>query len=231
MKAMLLFDLQTTRKMALQQIVIYLAVAVCVSIGVGSVAIIAPMFCVMAPITAAFTLLALDERAKWEQFRLALPLTRGDIVRGRYASLALWTLYGVAIGMASSAIILGAAAALPQVEPLAQLAAEFDWAALPLVAALPLPLAALMLGITLPFVVRFGMTKAVRWIPLAFVALLLAYILGGGHELAVQAETTLQWVFSPGGTPLAIALALLAAAAIYAASCAVSCKLYERREF
>lgn len=72
--------------------------------AVGTAAAIAAM----VPFTGLFSLAAYDEQNNWELFRLTLPLTRRQVVFGRYASIALLT-----VGSLALALVLGLGIAWP----------------------------------------------------------------------------------------------------------------------
>ncbi len=155
-----------------------------------------------------------DELARWDAFSAALPGGRRAVVRGKYALLLLVLAMGTAL-----------AAALD----LAVVLWDRDWSALPemLVATLACAAVGLLLNcILFPLIFRFGTQKS-RLI-LAAVGAMVA--LGIGLSAGVLGEDTAPFPAAPHPGVLA-ALAVIVLAAATAASYAISCRIYAKREF
>ncbi len=114
-----------------------------------------------------------DERNGWERFRQALPLTRAQVVAGRAAFVAIGAFVGTALGVF---VYLGACAVrqLPAFAAMTGAGAP-DLPQLALSVAFALACSLVMAGIVLMLTARFGLTKAVRFLPGAFLALLLLF--------------------------------------------------------
>ena len=232
MRAMILSDMLMSKKYIVQQAIMAVIVSVIVSMVTENLFITVPMVTVMIPFSLTFTLLAFDERNNWQQFRLALPITRTNVIAGRYASLALIVLMGLCTGMVALAILIIATTFLPNVHPFASLLANFSWQATVLVAVASVSAIVVMLAFVLPFVVRFGMTKAVRSMSIVFVLLFVGvFALGSAAGVGNSLEAFFTWVIAPEGTLVTAGIMLAAAALFYAASGLVSTKLYAKREF
>ena len=127
----------------------------------------------------------------------------------------------------------GLSLALPQTGLFAGLFEGMDWQiALGMVAASIAFSLALWL-VALPLVARFGMTKAVRYLPLAFIILLpigtvLVQKAGPPPAFVLDLAT---WASTPTGTVALVAAVLAVMAVLTVLSCMLSVKLYERREF
>ena len=108
---------------------------------------------------------------------------------------------------------------------------NFSWQALLIASVASVAILLLMLSIIMPAFVRFGMTKAVRLVPLiVIVFVLIAFQAIDGNiaaELVKNVEGLLQ---TPGGDAALVAGVLALAAALYAVSAALSVKLYAKRE-
>ena len=78
MKAMIMSDLLIAKKYLLQQLGVSIAVGIFITVVIGNLYVAAPMVGVMIPFSLTITILALDERANWQQFRLALPMSRSS---------------------------------------------------------------------------------------------------------------------------------------------------------
>ena len=229
---MLMSDLLIAKKYLVQQLIVGIAVGVFVCIIIGNLYVIPPMVGVMLPFSLAFTVLAYDERDGWQQFRLALPLSRTNVIWGRYASMGVLALAGLALGLAVTGVVIAAATLLPDVPQLADLMVNFSWQAIVLVSVIGVALILVMLTIIMPLVSRFGMTKAVRYIPLLVI---FGVVFGSGFlDNGSTPEFLLRlmdWMKTPEGTLGMAGIVITVAFALYALSGALSVQLYEKREF
>lgn len=233
MKTMLMFDLLTGKKYLLSQLVTGMIVAVLIGTFMGNVYTALVLLTVLIPFTLVFTIISLDERNNWQSLRLTLPLSRTDIVLGRYASALLFTICGLVLGFVAVGIVFALSLVLPEVVSFEDMMGDFGWQPLVLVSVGGLGMMLIMLSIILPMTTRFGMTKAVRYVPLLF---LLFIPLGYVADLTGFASQQfvldfVNWVKLPEGSLQLTALVAVATCAIYAVSGAISLKLYEHREF
>ena len=221
------------KKYLLSQLVTGMIVAVLIGTFMGNVYTALVLLTVLIPFTLVFTIISLDERNNWQSLRLTLPLSRTDIVLGRYASALLFTICGLVLGFVAVGIVFALSLVLPEVVSFEDMMGDFGWQPLVLVSVGGLGMMLIMLSIILPMTTRFGMTKAVRYVPLLF---LLFIPLGYVADLTGFASQQfvldfVNWVKSPEGSLQLTALVAVATCAIYAVSGAISLKLYERREF
>lgn len=235
MKAMILSDLLTIRKYFKSQALLYMVVVVAISLFIENIYMIAPFLGVMMPFSLAFTLLAYDERNNWEQFRLVLPLSRKNIIAGRYASLAIVMVAGIALGLVATGIVYAVAHFVPNIAD--ALIADFDAQGLILSAAAPVGIIFIMLSITLPLIARFGMTKAIRYVPVFFLVIVMLVFTSGsipGVDYGVflpALNSLVAMLESLQGTLAVAGIVIAAGAIIYILSGMLSVKLYEKREF
>lgn len=229
MRTMISFDWETIRRslpsFLVSAVLVWAAMTVMsrnASAAVG--AIIA-----MEPLVILFTLAALDEAGNWERFRLALPLSRADVVRGRYAMTLLACVAACACALALYAAVIVAARLMPGVTLLIEVAASThpDTIATCSVAAVCITL--ILTAIVLPFVFSFGMTKAVRYLPIGIVLVGLVVYLSLGDAL-VDLIYDLLATWTQTDFILAGVCALGASLALFAASCLLSTRLYDARE-
>lgn len=232
MKAMILTDFIVMRKYLIQQSVIGLVLGVVLAFIMENPYVILPLVGVMVSVTCAFTLLALDERNRWEAFRLALPLSRRNVVVGRYASLFASSTIGFAVGVIASILVLasvlmglgyGSAGAL-------FMASNVALSAYALAGVAGALIISVMLSVMLPLAFRFGMTRAVRFVPMiVVVAVLLAFAAttSGSADFIVAFSDVL---LSAGGIWAFAAFGAVLSLAIYVLSAVVACRLYESRE-
>ena len=223
MKAMVVSDFMIAKKYLIQQLITASIVGVFIAIMLETPYVVAPAVGVMIPFSLSIVILSLDERADWQQFRLALPLTRADIIRGRYASLALISLAGVVGGLLVTFLLVALAHAV--------LLVDYSWQAIAFACVASLVIILLMLSLIMPLFSRFGMTKGVRYLPLVVVfAVVIGFQVGGNSAPAEFLSNVSDLLETPAGTAAVAAGTLAVVAALYAASAALSVKLYAKRE-
>ncbi|MGN0037796.1 MAG: ABC-2 transporter permease [Coriobacteriales bacterium] len=231
MSAVMWSDLITCKTMLKQQLLIATIVALAVSIPTGSVTVVCPTVAVAMTMSAAVSVVALDERNGWEGFRSCMPLSRADVIRGRMGFIALLALASVALGLVLSVII---SAAVQLAGPAAGIdPSSYCYEGLDLVftACVSLLVLAFALGVTMPLVARFGMTGAVRFVSLVWVALFIVAFLAIGYTPLGSALMSALDVLLTNAPWLACVLVVAVAAALYLLSTAISTKLYQHREF
>ena len=233
MKAMLLADFAVMRKYQPQQVAIALVVGTFVGIMTESPYIPLTVVCVSVAFSLIFSLLALDERNGWESYRLALPLSRRSIMQGRYASILIIAFEALALGFVPVAVLTATGVVMPDIPKLGAMAASFDVQAFALLVAASLALTLVMFAITLPLNARFGMTKAVRYVPLVLACAIM--ILFGVSAVTDTAPTIFAeidaFASTPEGALITTAATCLAGLVVYTASYVLSIRFYEKREF
>ena len=172
MKTMFMFDLLTAKKMLKSQVVLSVVVAVIFGVSTDMPLAIIPFMALMLAYATGFTLVAYDERNDWEKLRLTLPLSRADIIRGRYATFAAMTMAGIVLGGVLVAVLWVLAQLAPTAPVLSEFAGALDWQMAVAMVVSGVVFALVLWIIALPLVARYGMTKAVRFLPLAFVIVL-----------------------------------------------------------
>ena len=105
MKTMIVSDFAALRSALLQLVGICLVVSLFMSYVMGAVGTSAAIGA-MIPFMCLFSLAALDEQNGWERFRLTLPITRRQVVFGRYASVAIATVLAFVFSLALSFALL-----------------------------------------------------------------------------------------------------------------------------
>ncbi|MDO4290384.1 MAG: ABC-2 transporter permease [Eggerthellaceae bacterium] len=234
MKAMIFSDLITMRRSLVQLVGIMAAIACLLAFGMETLVPVAACVAVMIPVMYVFTAMAYDELNGWEKFRLALPLSRSNVVAGRYAGMLLVCAAALVLGLALTLTIAGVAEALsggmggnPKVAAL--LLANNPPQAL-LAAGMLGALTALVMGaVVLPLTMRFGMTKGARVMPLVLVFVAVVVMGVFGDALNGFAEALLHG--DAGVSPVALGVGAVAAVlAVYAASAALATRLYRTRE-
>ena len=220
-----------------QLLPIGLIVAVAMTIGVGNVSAAASVFVMMACMLSCTAMCAYDDMDNWGAFRLSMPLSRRDVVLGRYAMVVAFALgaafFGVALIVASWT--LGKMGVLPE-SVAAYVALDADGLPSSLFAVLTVLLIGLFdAGISLPGFFKFGTTKASQYMPyiILVVFVLFAAVLGqvlDGGIIMEQISRVLTWLEDPANLALIAAGMLAVCAVIIAISAAVSLHLYEKRD-
>ncbi len=165
----------------------------------------------------------MDEANGWEQIRLALPTTARQVVRARYASMALTTLVAAVAGFATGRIA----------EELSRVTTS---AAVPhggieaVQAAFASGLGVLAyLALLMPLIFRMGMRRARPFFMLPFLAMLFLNVSGVRDAVVSVVSLLKDLVSSLGPAPL-LAAAAVGTAALYVLSMLVAERLYASRE-
>lgn len=230
MKAMIASDLITARKALLQMFGICIFVSIFMIWGTDSMAAGIAATVAMMIMLGMLNLAGYDEMNGWQAFRLTLPISRSQVVWGRYTSIAL---VGIASAIAAIALgfaILLVAAALPA-DTVPQ---GFAWnaenaEAVPAAAFLSLFVLLAAAALSLPLIMRFGVTKGTRWLPVVIVMVMAAGIVLSSY-LGIDIEEVLSGPIAALGPWGVGALGALLAVALYVASAALSVRLYRKRE-
>lgn len=242
MFSMIKCDLACLRGVARSLAGTALFVAAIFALAMGASGVLCAATIVIA-LSVVNRLMAYDEQNNWQAFRQALPLSRSQVVCGRYVTVALCVLASLLVGIAVGLVVdLGIWAAI-NAYPGLQLN---SWTELIDLSAQPSDLLEIFaacgaagvavsffgLALTLPFMFRFGYTKGVRHIPLVFVALsLLVFLAMGNLSSSGFDPATLAPLLENSATIIGISLAaVLVSLAVYGLSCLVSLRLYTTRE-
>lgn len=187
--------------------------------------------------------MAYDEQNNWQAFRQALPLSRGQVVCGRYVTVALCVFASLLVGIAVTLLTDLVISVVVSMHPGLQLNGWSElldsslrpWDLLGLFAACGgagVAVSFFGLALTLPFMFRFGFTKGARYISLVFVILSLLVFLGmEGISSSGFDPASLAPLLENTGTIVGISLGVvLVSLVVYGLSCLVSLRLYTTRE-
>lgn len=240
MKRAYLIELAIFRDYGKQLLAIGFLVTVLVGCGMQTAlaapAIITCMFFMMGTMGAA----AYDEQNDWGRFRLTFPLSRRDVVLGRYGAIATLGLAGMAVGVVATLAISAVASAVELPGGLSQ-ALSLDPDALSAMAfstTFCLLIGSTVASIVTPVYFRLGQTKATQLLPVAIIMLFVlpmallgnSGLLDGTLPGLEQVSALLAYIKTPEGLIVGCAGMTAAAAAILTASAAVSLRLYKTRE-
>lgn len=235
-----LMEMTVFRDYAKQLLGIGFFVAIFVSGGMGTIvaapAILTMMFFLMGTMAAA----AYDEQNGWGLFRLTMPVSRRDVVLGRYGVIVTLGLFGLVAGLAAGGVLVGLAQVMPLPFGLSDaltLSTE-DVLVTFFAAAFCLMLGAMIASIETPVYFRLGQNKTTQWLPMITVLVFVGPMLiingtgildDGAIHLATIGEL-LGFIESPVGVAVFFVVAVVVAAVALGISAAVSLKLYDRRE-
>lgn len=235
MMRMMKMELAVFKQYLMRMVLSLLIVTVCFTLGVGSTFPIPGMAFLLMMFNLTASLSNYDEHNDWGSYRLTMPLSRRDVVLGRYAAVLAGALaMTLAVG-----VVVCALSALAGAVPLPDALASFlriDPAILNEVVFTFVFCGAMgfaIASVCMPVFFKFGQTKATQWLPFIMMLLgvlpfALASILGEGAMATV--ETALAFAETPQGLAAFCAGVALFSLVCYAASIAVSLRVYRARD-
>lgn len=236
MKAMIFSDLVIMRRPLTQLLVMGLVIGVLMSGFLESLATMGACLGAMVPILYLFSVFAYDEANQWESFRLAMPMSRRDVVVGRYAGLLIAAAISVVFGGVAANLVAAVATVVGMEEgPLSALTfatnpQEAIWGG----ALVGTSTILIVAAVTLPFMMKMGMTKGVRLVPLGMTLLLLGGValFNEGGPLAAYVPEVVRWVFvDDAATVLLMTGQSVTALVLCGLSMLISLRCYATREF
>ena len=232
----------------LKQIAFTMAfVVICFVAGMESLVSVPGMAFLMVMFSVSTSASAYDEQNSWGMFRLVMPLSRREVVFGRYAfNLLLACVAGlVAAVLVAGFLALGAAVELPDFLALGAavelpdfLADLAVWDAQQLEATLAASISCACIGlclcsVTLPAYFKFGQTTATQYLPFIMLFLSVAPFLALGvlgGPLLDQVKDAIELTATTGGLGMVAFAALGISLAVYAASACIAVRLYAARD-
>lgn len=235
MLRMMKMELAVLKKYLKQITFTMLIVIVCLVAGMGSLMSVPGVAFLTVTFSVSMSASAYDDQNGWGSYRLVMPVTRREVVQGRYALNLLLAIAAAAIAavLMTAFIALGSAVELP--EFLANLAV---WDNQQLEATLAASISCACIGlcicsVTLPAYFKFGMTKATQYLPFIMIVLSVApfLVLGViGGPLLDQVKGAIELAEATGGLGLIAFAALAISLAVYAASSFIAVRLYSARD-
>lgn len=243
MRAMILTDLITVKDSLVQCAIVYTVVGLVLACSMRSVVACVACIGTMGAIMSWLMLASYDEMNSWQKFRASFPISRKEMMLGRYASILV-----IALGSVLLALAVGYLAMfLSGLELLAPLFAVFGDGVVESLGPANNPMGivfgssllgvmVVILGVafTQPFVAKLGMTKALRFGPVVVVVLLAVSVGASDSLMASLPIASLMGLFSDNPDQAFIEVTLVAflvAMAVYVVSAFVAAKMYEQREF
>ena len=169
-----------------------------------------------------------DDANGWSAYRLALPLSRRDIVLGRYLAIVLVTLACMAeVAIVGTLVPVVAGIFVDwQVAPT-------DWSAYAVTSAASLAIGFVLMGIYQPLAFKYGSEKMMKIYPIVMLVIILSPVLVMdimGDRLTQAIDSALGLLATSGST-LGVTVALLACALLAAGvSALVSLRVYRTRD-
>lgn len=235
MLRMMKMELAVLKKYLKQITFTMLIVIVCLVAGMGSLMSVPGVAFLTVTFSVSMSASAYDDQNGWGSYRLVMPVTRREVVQGRYALNLLLVIAAAAVAavLMTAFIALGSAVELP--EFLANLAV---WDNQQLEATLAASTSCACIGlcmcsVTLPAYFKFGMTKATQYLPFIMIVLSVApfLVLGViGGPLLDQVKGAIELAETTGGLGLIAFAALAISLAVYAASSFIAVRLYSARD-
>ena len=220
MKAMIFSDLITSKNAFVQLLLISIVICGFLAWGTGEVIVGTAAMATMAPLMYLFSIFAYDEMNGWERFRMTLPLTKQQVAYGRYVSMLIVSV----VSMLAAWLISFVFIAIIQAWGGFGTSAEFAAPESPL-AVLDCGIAGfvfilLLAALTLPLLMRFGMNKATRLLPLLVA---IGNVSDGIDMVAVRTFLNDHTVaIAIGGCVVSVVL--------YVVSAFIAARLYQARE-
>ena len=222
MKAVLQSEFAYMRTTFVATIISFAVVYIALCFSMRSAAPISAL-CAIEPLLFLLTFASADASNGWGRFRAALPVSRRDIIAGRYTTLLLFSIITIIACIALSAltnILAGSVSAdfecLPAIE-IAGICVTTTAAMLIIVAFVQ------------PFLIKFGNVAGARYVMIAFVVFAFAFItcinyLASSDFLAAVG----QWIDDNIG--LFVVLCAAVGLVSYAISGAISLRIYQRKD-
>lgn len=234
MRIMMLADFLALAKSLSKWALLYALLALGICLVFGSTPALILLLGFPLSHTVLATMLMRDRDRGWNAFRQALPLSRADVVKGRYATTALVVSGCVALGAAAYAASCTLNAVVPGLPLIGHFAQGFDVPGLVSFIAVTFALTLTAFGLSLPFLFSDSHRKAINYVPLAFVLAIFAWIyvfrsvdfepiLPAVGEVLGATQTL-------GGSLLVGACAITAALALYVVSERVALRVYAPRD-
>lgn len=235
MKGMIASDFLTIAPSLRKWTIAYalLSLGICLFAGSSPIIVLLVGFIMPHSVVTA-PLLMTDERRGWSAFRLTLPLSRADVVIGRYASIGAVVAGSVALAVLAYVASCGLNAVVSGLPVIQHFTGGFDAPGLVTFSCAAFALAIIMFAVLLPFLFALGTTKALNFVPFAFMMLIVAwiYVLRSFDFSAFLpvVDNVVACAQSIGGALAVAAGVTVAALAIYMLSGALALNLFRRRE-
>lgn len=202
MMRMLKMELTVFGQYLRQLVFSILFMAVCFTVGVGSTSMLPGIIFMMGMFSLSNSASHYDEQSDWAAFRLTMPVSRRDVVLGRYLFVVAGTLIASLFVAVAACLLswMGGASLLPEVVAnVVRLDADMIQAgvfALAFCSAMGFVTA----SVSMPVFFKCGQTKATQWLPFIMMFLGVAPLMVGGF-MGEEAIMAMQQALSFAETP------------------------------
>ena len=231
MRRALLCDLLVNRSYLVRMAATGVFIAICFSLGTTIIPAVPGMIALTFMAGGTSSLGMVDDAHGWGAYRLTLPLSRRDVVVGRYLAVLVFGLLGALVGALVSLAMMAVSGSLAQ-----DVSAEEAMALAMATPALYL-VGTVMCSVTLPFFFKLGATKFTQFLPMIIILLaVVPFVAAGimmpdGTRPLSAIEDVASWLVSNAWAPWALCAGALAASlALLAISAAISTHIYARRD-
>ena len=179
--------------------------------------------CAMEPLLFLLTFTSADAANGWSRFRAALPVSRRDIIAGRYTMLLLLSIATIVACIALGALTNVLAGSV---------SADFECMPAIEIAGICVTTTAVMLIIVAfvqPFLIKFGNVAGVRYAMIAFFVFAFA-VIGCINYLVPSDFLAVAGQWMDENIELFVIICAAVALASYATSGAVSLRIYQRKD-
>ena len=227
MKTLVLSDLLSQRSSLGQMTFVLVVVDIIMLISMQSPEAALAGVAVMVPYLMCYSMAMGDEMSGWERLRLTLPMGRNVVVHSRYASVILIAIATCVLAFILNIVLLAIIGAIPQLSGWLGGMTFMGEKVVGMLASAVLAFAMCLLfcSFTLPFMFRFGITRATRFVPVLAVVVMLVVFAALSEEAGVIASLE---AISPF---MVAVVAILVGVVVCAASVVIATRMLERREF
>ena len=207
-----------------------LFMAVCFTAGMGSTSALPGIIFMMGMFSLSNSASHYDEQNDWAAFRLTMPVSRRDVVLGRYLFVLAGTLIASLFVSVAACLLswMGGASLLPEVVAnMVRLDADMIRAgvfALAFCSAMGFVIA----SVSMPVFFKFGQTKATQWLFLGVAPVMAGGFMG--EEAIVPMQRALSFAETPEGLTSFAMGALIFGVVCYIVSALVSLRVYKARD-
>lgn len=231
MRRALLCDLLVNRSYLVRMAITGVFIAICFSLGTTIIPAVPGMIALTFMAGGTSSLGMVDDAHGWGAYRLTLPLSRRDVVVGRYLALFIFGLVGALVG----ALVCLAMLAIN--DSFAQGISSEQAMALAMATPALYLVGTVMCSVTMPFFFRLGATRFTQLLPMIFILIAVVPFVAAGilvpdnTQPLSAIEGAAAWLVSNTWAPWALGAGALAVSlALLAISAAISTHIYARRD-
>ena len=199
MKRAFLLEMTIFRDYARQLVGLGLLVSLCIGLGMQTpLAMPATLTC-MFFMMSAMGLAAYDQLNHWELFRLTLPLSRRDVVLGRYAAIVTFGLLGMVVGLVAALAATGVVSAVGLPGEVGE-AFAFDpdmLSVMAVVTCFTLLIGSVVASVVTPLYFRLGQTRATQILPTVIVLLFVVPVAWPWDAWLLSPSRPWRWRYRP----------------------------------